>query len=67
MTGPAKYWTNKRIEPLDNIFYYVSTKMGPAKAWTNNQIEPLSVDSLSGFYCICRLFSQQVYIIPNPI
>ena len=27
--GPAKYWTNKRIEPLTTTFYYVSTKMSP--------------------------------------
>ena len=33
--GPVKYWTNKRIEPLTNTFYYVSTKMGLAKAWIN--------------------------------
>ena len=38
--GPVKYWTNKRIEPLTNTFYYVSTKMGLAKAWINYRIEP---------------------------
>ena len=50
-SGPAKYWTNKQIEPLTTTFYYVSTKMGPPKTWTNNRIEPLSGDPLSGLDC----------------
>ena len=49
--GPSKIWTNKRIEPLTNIFYYKSTKRGLTRSWTNNRIEPLSGDLLSGLHC----------------
>ena len=68
-SGPTKCWTNRRIEPLTAIFYYVSTETGPTKTWTNSQIEPLSGDPLSGLDCtwfISQSFSKVLHdVLPS--
>ena len=57
--GPARNWTNKRIEPLSDIgLLREHNKMGLAKSWHINPIEPLSGDQLSGLHCIWILINK---------